>query len=208
MVSGRGEESSYFIFKHLKRQPESVRVKKKNLDVGFWLGRNVSWDFCHILKSDVKFRPRMPKSFCKGLYYVCPELTKWTSRPRFVPLKESLGIFMTVVASFRSLKKFRMSTAGFSWINELHLEVKDIQKWINKSEQWMLESRTKGWLKEDTTWKWLDKQTNGGNTTIGADQYLSSLLQLAFVISKLLLKTDLLKGGRQKNQETDRKAVT
>lgn len=42
------------------------------------------------------------------------------------------------------------------------------------------------------------RQTHRADSAGGADQYLSSLLQLAFVISKLLLKTDLLKGGRQK----------
>lgn len=44
-------------------------------------------------------------------------------------------------------------------------------------------------------------QTNCGDTTSGAGQYLSSLLQLAFVISKLLLKTDLLKGADRKSRD-------
>ena len=52
-------------------------------------------------------------------------------------------------------------------------------------------------------------QTNWGNMTDGAGQYLSSLLQLAFVISKLLLKTDLLKRGQTEiKRQTERQSHT
>lgn len=64
----------------------------------------------------------------------------------------------------------------------LHLKMKD----SDVSKQWTEQRKV--------------KEQNGSDTTGGADQYLSSLLQLAFVISKLLLKTDLLKRGRQKTK--------
>lgn len=49
---------------------------------------------------------------------------------------------------------------------------------------------------------------DGGDSTSGAGQYLSSLLQLAFVISKLLLKTDLLKRGQTEKikRQTERRS--
>lgn len=53
----------------------------------------------------------------------------------------------------------------------------------------------------------LTRQTNWGNTTSRADQYLSSLLQLAFVISKLLLNTDLLKGADRKSRDSHMRGI-
>lgn len=49
---------------------------------------------------------------------------------------------------------------------------------------------------------------DGGDSTSRAGQYLSSLLQLAFVISKLLLKTDLLKRGQTEKikRQTERRS--